>query len=283
MTTVRIRRIRHSPAAGGLWQEDLSRRCPPRGRSPMKKLEIFAVHGFPEVEEGADIAALFLQAAKKSRIRIRNGDVLVVKQKIVSKAEGRLMRLDNVRPGPEALRLAAEQGKDPRLVQVILGEAVRVVRAGHGVIITETRHGFVCANSGVDRSNVKEGFAVLLPVDPDASAKMIRERAERATGKRVAVVITDTFGRPWRKGQTDVAIGCSGIDALLSYRGRRDRYGYELRVTEPAVADEIAGAAELATGKLTGIPAALVRGATYTRGESGARSVVMEKKRDLFR
>lgn len=249
----------------------------------MRKLEVLTVRGFPEVQAGADIATLFLQAAKKSRVTIRDGDVLVIKQKIVSKAEGRLVRLETVRPGKDAVRIGAEQGKDPRLVEVILRESARVVRIGHGVIITETRHGFVCANSGVDRSNVKEGYAALLPVDPDASARRIRKEVERITGKKVAVEITDTFGRPWRKGQTDVAIGCSGIEPLLSYRGRTDSYGYELRVTEPAVADEIAGAAELATGKLTGIPAAIVRGATYTRGEAGMRPIIIEKERDLFR
>ncbi len=249
----------------------------------MKKLEVFPVDGFPEVEEGADLAALFLKAAREAGISLEDGDVVVVKQKVVSKAEGRLVKLDEVKPGPQALKLSAQQGKDPRLVELVLREAVRVVRAGHGVIITETRHGFVCANSGVDRSNVKEGYAALLPVDPDASAKRIRISLEKKTGKRLAVIVTDTFGRPWRKGQTDVAIGCSGIEPLYSYLGRTDRYGYELRVTEPAVADEIAGAAELATGKLTGIPAAVVRGASFTRGDSGAKAIAMEKERDLFR
>ncbi len=249
----------------------------------MKKLEVFPVDGFPEVEEGADLAALFLKAAREAGISLEDGDVVVVKQKVVSKTEGRLVKLDEVKPGPQALKLSAQQGKDPRLVELVLREAVRVVRAGHGVIITETRHGFVCANSGVDRSNVKEGYAALLPVDPDASAKRIRISLEKKTGKRLAVIVTDTFGRPWRKGQTDVAIGCSGIEPLYSYLGRTDRYGYELRVTEPAVADEIAGAAELATGKLTGIPAAVVRGASFTRGDSGAKAIAMEKERDLFR
>jgi coenzyme F420-0:L-glutamate ligase/coenzyme F420-1:gamma-L-glutamate ligase len=249
----------------------------------MKKLEVFPVRGFPEVEEGANVATLLLQALKRSHLRIRSGDVLVIKQKIVSKAEGRLVRLGAVKPGAEAIRIGAEQGKDPRLVELILRESARVVRVGHGVIITETRHGFVCANSGVDRSNVQDGYAVLLPVDPDESAKRIRKEVEKATRKSVAVVITDTFGRPWRKGQTDVAIGCSGIEPLLSYRGRTDKYGYELRVTEPAVVDEIAGAAELATGKLTGIPATIVRGVAYTNGDTGMRSIVMEKERDLFR
>ncbi|HZW85272.1 MAG TPA: coenzyme F420-0:L-glutamate ligase, partial [Nitrososphaerales archaeon] len=156
-------------------------------------------------------------------------------------------------------------------------------RAGHGVIITETRQGLVCANSGVDQSNVGKGYAALLPKDPDLSARTLRRSLEKATGVKLAVVVTDTFGRPWRRGQTDVAIGCSGIEPLFSYRGKRDRYGYSLRVTEPAVVDEIAGAAELATGKLSGIPAAVLRGATYRRGESGVASLVMARERDLFR
>jgi coenzyme F420-0:L-glutamate ligase/coenzyme F420-1:gamma-L-glutamate ligase len=249
----------------------------------LSKLVVYPVKGFPEVKKGDDIARLFLAAASGSALRIRDRDVLVVKQKVVSKSEGRLVRLDGVRPGRRAARLAAEQGKDPRLVELILREAARVVRTGHGVIITETRHGFVCANSGVDRSNVPEGYACLLPKDPDESARRIRRGVEAATGRKIAVVITDTFGRPWRKGQTDVAIGCSGIAPLLSYKGMSDGFGYELRVTEPAVADEIAGAAELATGKLSRIPAAVVRGASYAQGEGGARSLVMEKERDLFR
>lgn len=249
----------------------------------MKRLEIFAVSGFPEVQEGADIASLFLTAAKKSRLVLEDNDVVVIKQKIVSKAEGRLVRLRDVKPRAQASRFAHKQGKDPRLVELILQEASRVVRVGHGVIITQTKHGLVCANSGVDESNVREGYAALLPVDPDASARRIRRKLEKATGKKVAVIVTDTFGRPWRKGQTDVAIGCSGIEPLYSYRGRTDRYGYELRVTEPAVVDELAGAAELATGKLTGIPAAVIRGATFTRGVKGARSIAIEKEKDLFR
>ena len=253
--------------------------CPRR----MKKLEVFPVGGFPEVQKGADIAATFLAAAKRSKLRLKDGDVVVIKQKIVSKAEGRLVRLSEVKPGTRAKKLAEEQGKDPRLVELVLRESVRVVRAGHGVIITETKQGLVCANSGVDRSNVKPGYAALLPVDADASARMIRKGIEAGTRKRVAVIVSDTFGRPWRKGQTDVAIGCSGMEPLLSYLGKTDRYGYELRVTEPAVADEIAGAAELATGKLTRIPAAVVRGAKYQRSESGAKSVAIEKEKDLFR
>jgi len=249
----------------------------------LNKLEIFPVGGFPEVQKGADIAALFVAASKQSDVKLRDGDVVVIKQKIVSKAEGRLVRLSDVRPGARARRIAAEQGKDPKLVELVIREAVRVVRTGHGVIITETRHGLVCANSGVDRSNVSPGFAALLPVNPDASARRIRKGIEGRTGRKVAVIVSDTFGRPWRRGQTDVAIGCSGIAPLLSYLGKKDRYGYELRVTEPAVVDELAGAAELATGKLSRIPAAVVRGVRFSRRESGVRSIAIEKRKDLFR
>jgi len=216
-------------------------------------------------------------------VALLDGDVVVVKHKVVSKSEGRVVVLDDVSPGQRAIRLATSEGKDPRLVELILREAVRVVRKGHGVIITETRHGFVCANSGIDQSNVGQGNAALLPLDPDESARRLRRALESATGRTLAVVVTDTFGRPWRKGQTDVAIGCSGIAPLVKYAGKTDAYGYRLRVTEPAVVDEIAGAAELAIGKLKGIPCAIVRGVEYTRGEGGIGELIMPPDRDLFR
>lgn len=235
------------------------------------------------MKKGADLVRLILLASRRSGAKVLDGDILVVKQKVVSKAEGRVVRLDRVKPGKKAKALSETQGKDARLVELILRESVDVVRAGHGVIITRTRHGFVCANSGIDQSNVGKGLAALLPLDPDRSARRIRKGLESATGRRLAVIVTDTFGRPWRRGQTDVAIGCSGISPLLRYAGRKDDYGYELRVTEPAVVDEIAGAAELAIGKLRGIPAALVRGAVYERSEEGAKSMIMPRDRDLFR
>ena len=249
----------------------------------MGKVEVIPLPGLPEVKEGADLGALILECARKDRVLLRDGDIVVVKQKVVSKAEGRVVRLGDVVPGREARALAKRQNKDPRLVELVLREAVRVVREGHGVIITETRHGFVCANSGVDQSNVGEGLAALLPVDPDLTARKLREGLEGHTGRKLAVVITDTFGRAWRLGQTDVAIGCSGISPLASYAGRKDRFGYELRVTEPSIVDEVAGAAELAVGKLSGIPAAVVRGVRYPEGEAGVRSVIMPRERDLFR
>ena len=249
----------------------------------MSRLQVFPLLGIPEVEPGADLVALILRSLGRSAVRFADKDVLVVKQKVVSKSEGRLVNLDYVKPEELALRLGQEQGKDPRLVEVVLGEAVRLVRVGHGVIITETRHGFICANSGVDKSNVRDGYVALLPLDPDRSARSIRRGIERRTGKKVAVVITDTFGRPWRKGQTDVAIGCSGIKPLLSYKGKTDTFGYSLKVTEPAVADEVASAAELVIGKLSRIPAAVVRGVKYERGEAGARELIIDRDLDLFR
>ena len=249
----------------------------------MSRIEVFPVPGVPEIKKGSDLGEVIFESLSKVGLRLEDGDVVVVKQKAVSKSEGRVVRLSTVVPSPRARRLAKKEGKNERLVELILREAVRVVRTGHGVIITETRHGFVCANSGVDQSNVGKGLAVLLPVDPDRSARRIRESIEARSGAGVAVVVTDTFGRPWRRGQTDVAIGCSGIVPLVSYAGRTDSHGYALRVTEPAVVDEVAGAAELATGKLDGIPAAIVRGVRFTRGEAGVKSMIMPRSRDLFR
>jgi coenzyme F420-0:L-glutamate ligase / coenzyme F420-1:gamma-L-glutamate ligase len=246
-------------------------------------LEVFPLPGIPEVKKGSDLARMILSAARRGDLDLLDNDILVVKQKVVSKSEGRIVDLIDVKVGKKALALALKEDKDPKLVELILRESVRVVRTGHGVIITETKHGFVCANSGVDQSNVGRGLAALLPVDPDRSARILRRALESRTGRKLAVVVTDTFGRPWRKGQTDVAIGCSGIRPLVSYRGKKDEFGYELRVTEPAVVDEIASAAELALGKLSRIPVAVVRGVSYLRGEDGVKSLIMNRDRDLFR
>jgi coenzyme F420-0:L-glutamate ligase / coenzyme F420-1:gamma-L-glutamate ligase len=251
--------------------------------SGLNRIEVIPLPGIPEVSKGDDLAALILDAVSKSSFALHDGDVVVVKHKIVSKSEGRVVRLASVTPGRRARALAKKQGKDPRLVELVLAESVRVVRAGHGVIITETRQGFVCANSGIDQSNVGKGSVALLPVDPDRSAHKLRRELEKRTGKVLAVVVTDTFGRPWRLGQTDVAIGCSGVLPLVEYEGRRDKFGYELRVTEPSVVDEIAGAAELAIGKLNGIPAAIVSGVEYVRGEGTVKEMLMPPERDLFR
>ncbi len=246
-------------------------------------ITIIPIYGIPRVRKGQDISALVISAMDKSALKLQDGDVVVITQKVVSKAEGMAIDLTEVRPSRKARRLGRSVGKDPRVVELILREGKRVVRSGHGVIITETRHGFVCANSGVDQSNVDEGYATILPVDPDSSARRIRRGLEKRTGRKVAVVITDTFGRPWREGQVDVAIGCSGIRPLSSLKGKLDPYGYRLKVTEPAVVDEIAAASELVMRKLEMVPAALVRGVRYERGETGIGSLIRQRKFDLFR
>jgi coenzyme F420-0:L-glutamate ligase/coenzyme F420-1:gamma-L-glutamate ligase len=205
----------------------------------------------------------------------------VVAQKAVSKAEGRVVRLEDVEPSARARELAA--GEDARRLEVILGEAAEILRTRPPLVIAQTRHGFVCASAGVDASNAPEaGTLVLLPLDPDASAAGLRAELEERTGRRVAVIVSDSFGRAWRQGTTDVAIGCSGIAPLLDLGGRRDRTGYELHATVIAVADEIAGAAELVRGKLDGVPVAVVRG-LEAAGEGSARELVMPRDRDLFR
>jgi coenzyme F420-0:L-glutamate ligase / coenzyme F420-1:gamma-L-glutamate ligase len=246
-------------------------------------IEVIPVGGIPEVSKGDNLGAIILRALAKQGTRLENNDIVVVKQKVVSKSEGRVIKLGDVIPGRRAKSLGKREKKDPRLVELILKESVRVVRTGHGVIITETKQGFVCANSGVDQSNVGVGKAALLPVEPDESARRLRKALENDSSKDIAVIISDTFGRPWRRGQTDVAIGCSGMEPLLRYAGKKDKFGYALRVTEPSVADEVAGAAELAMGKLSGIAAAVVRGVEFTRGDSGIRSMILPRRLDLFR
>src|SRR5438067_10968209 len=212
------------------------------------------------------------------------GDVLAVAQKVVSKSEGRIRRLADVVPGAEAIRMAAESGKDARGLQVVLAETVRVVRWQRGVLIVETKHGFACANAGVDHSNAGAPYTlILLPVDPDASAERIRARIAAVTGIDIPVVITDTFGRAWREGHMNVAIGISGLPALRRYMGEFDPEGYELRVTEIAFADEIAAATELVMGKLDRRPAAIVRGLPLPEGSETARTYVRPHDKDMFR
>lgn len=244
------------------------------------------VHGLPEIAEGDDLGRLVARACEAQATPLADGDVLVVTQKVVSKAEGRVLDLSGVEPSAQARDFAEAWDKDARAVEVVLREAVRVVRMESGVIITETRHGFVCANSGVDASNVGKGgddYVVLLPLDPDTSARRIRDGAREAAGADVAVIVSDTFGRPWREGAVNVAIGAAGIEPLLDYRGQTDDGGRELRSTVIAVADEIASAAELAMGKLARAPAAIARGYPYRRGESGIGPVIREPGKDLFR
>jgi coenzyme F420-0:L-glutamate ligase / coenzyme F420-1:gamma-L-glutamate ligase len=238
-------------------------------------LRAWALEGLPEVRPGDDLAALLRDGGYEP------GDVLVVAHKVVSKAEGRVVRLDEVEPSAQARDLAGDE--DPRRLEVILRESARIVRTRPPLVIAETRHGFVCASAGVDASNAPEaGMVVLLPLDPDASAAQIRQGLEERTGRQVGVVVSDSFGRAWRQGTTDVAIGCAGIAPLRDLEGERDANGYELHATVIAVADEIAGAADLVRGKLDGLPVAIVRGLDVA-GEGTARELVMPRERDLFR
>jgi coenzyme F420-0:L-glutamate ligase/coenzyme F420-1:gamma-L-glutamate ligase len=219
---------------------------------------------------------------------LRDGDILVVKHKIVSKAEGRIVVLDHVRPSAAAKAWSKKSGGDARIIQLALSEAKRVVRknvvGGRGVLITETRHGFVCANSGVDVSNVDGGRqAVLLPKDPDRSAQRLRNRIKKDLGVSIAVIISDSFGRPWREGLTEVAIGVAGLKPLVDHRGKRDPHGYLLHATAEAVADELACAAGLVCGKLNRSPFCVVRGFSVPKGSGTARSLIRARESDLFR
>ncbi|MBA2261257.1 MAG: coenzyme F420-0:L-glutamate ligase [Solirubrobacterales bacterium] len=247
-------------------------------------MEARALPGLPEIRPGDDLAGLLARAAGGE---LRDGDVLIVAHKVVSKAEGAVVALDEIVPGEEARRLAAEHGKDPRAVQVVLDETVELVRAQRGVLIARTRHGFVCANAGVDASNAaEEGELILLPRDPDASARALRARLRALTGAAPAVVVSDSFGRAWRHGQCDVAVGIAGLTALDDWRGRRDSAGRELRATVIAVTDQAAAAADLARDKASGEPAVVVRGlerhVTAADGP-GAAALVRPLEEDLFR
>jgi coenzyme F420-0:L-glutamate ligase / coenzyme F420-1:gamma-L-glutamate ligase len=238
-------------------------------------LTIAPVRGLPELLAGDDLARLISERAE-----LLDGDILIVAQKAISKIEGRVVRLDDVEPSPQAREIAGEG--DARRIEVILREAKRIVRTRGSLLITETRHGFICASSGVDSSNAPElGSLVLLPVDPDDSAARLRAGLRDLTGRDVGIVVSDSFGRPWRQGTTDVAVGAAGIQVLRDLRGKRDPNGYELRSTVIALADEIAGAAELVIGKLDRVPVAVVRGLD-TRGDGLARDLVMPPERNLF-
>jgi coenzyme F420-0:L-glutamate ligase/coenzyme F420-1:gamma-L-glutamate ligase len=251
------------------------------GRPP--RYEIIGVEGLPEVRPGDDLARLVIDAASAQGTPLERGDILVVGQKIVSKAEGRVVRLAEVTPSPIAAAMAAGLGREPRLLEVILRESRRVVRMDRWVVITETHHGWICANAGVDQSNVDADCVVLLPEDSDRSARALREDVRRRAGVEVGVIITDTFGRPWREGLTNVAIGTSAVRPLRSYLGELDPSGRPLTATILAVADELAGAAEIVMGKLDRIPLAIVRGLAIDPGEEGSKSLIRDPARDLFR
>lgn len=249
----------------------------------MKKLSVLGLEGIPEVRKGDHLAKLIVASLEKQGETLQNQDVVIVTSKIVSKAEGCVIKDDEVIPSPFAVNLAESTRRDPRQVEVVLRESKRPVKISDQALIMETKHGFVCANAGVDQSNVSDGEFLLLPENPDKSAQMIRKYLEDYYNTNLAVIISDTFGRPWREGQTNVAIGVSGMPALWNYKGKRDQFGNELHVTSIAIADQIAGTAELAMGKTDGVPVSILRGYRFPQGSGTSNDLIRPRNRDLFR
>jgi coenzyme F420-0:L-glutamate ligase/coenzyme F420-1:gamma-L-glutamate ligase len=249
----------------------------------MNEVRIIPIPGIPEIHANDALGSMIV-AATRAAGGVEAGDVFVVTQKVVSKAEGRIVDLASVTPSAFAQQIAAQWEKDARQVEVVLGETKRIVRMERGVMICETHHGFVCANAGVDASNVERtGTVCLLPVDSDASARAIRDAVREKLGVRVAVIVSDTFGRPWREGHVNFAVGMAGIAPIVDYAGQHDPAGYELRVTRMAIADELAAAAELVHGKLARVPVAIVRGVEYDDASGAIGELVRPPERDLFR
>ena len=241
-------------------------------------LEIIPIKTQKEIGLDVNLVDLVLESTE-----INDGDILVFSQKIVSKNEGRILSLSSVNPSLLANGIASSYGKDPRLVELILSESKRIVRMENGIIIVETKHGFVCANAGIDESNVQDGYATLLPDDPDQSANLLRDRIEQKTGKNIAVIISDTFGRPFRLGQTDVAIGIAGLEPILDYNGKPDTFGKIMQVTAIAVADEICSASELVMGKVQKCPIAIVRNYNFSLSTAKIQKMLRADHDDLFR
>jgi coenzyme F420-0:L-glutamate ligase/coenzyme F420-1:gamma-L-glutamate ligase len=260
----------------------LKRDCE-ESKMKISEIRLIPVPGIPEVAAGDDLGAVIARAVSAPGFTLVDNDIVVIAQKVVSKAEGRSLLLDSITPSSLAREWAARYDKDARMVEAVLHESHRIVRMERGVIISETRHGFVCANAGVDASNVAEDTITLLPEDPDRSARGIRTSLEQEFGARIAVIISDTFGRPWREGIANVAIGLAGIAPLIDYRGQADSFGRPLRVTVIAVADELASAAELVMQKSAGIPAVIIRGYDYEAREASARELIRPPEQDLFR
>jgi len=243
-------------------------------------LEIFPIHINKEIHRDEKIVDLILSSSKQ---KIQDGDVFVISQKIISKQEGRVVHLSDVIPSELAVGIAGEYNKDPKLVECILTESKRIVRMYNEIIIVETHHGFICANAGVDESNVENGYATLLPIDPDKSALILQTKLQEKTKKKIAVIISDTFGRAFRMGQTDVAIGIAGMDSILEYEGTKDSFGKILRVTAIAISDEICSAAELVMGKTKNCPVSLVRNYKYPHTDSTINPIIRTQNEDLFR
>ncbi len=247
------------------------------------RYEVIGVEGLPEIVPGQDLAPMIVEAARRQKTPIEARDLLVISQKIISKAEGRIVRLSDVTVSASARSVAEEIGRDPRLVEVILGESRRVVRKDKGVLIVETHHGWVCAKAGVDEANVDADTACLLPEDSDRSARALRDRLRSLTGHDLAIIVADTFGRPWREGLVNVAIGLAGFEPIVSYLGQEDPAGHVLQATILALADEVASAAEPVMGKLDRVPVAIVRGLAWPPGEGSSRALMRDPARDLFR
>jgi coenzyme F420-0:L-glutamate ligase / coenzyme F420-1:gamma-L-glutamate ligase len=263
-----------------------------------KKIEIIPIYIKDQITRNTNIVSILLKAIKENndkdiddydnvnnQLMIENGDIIVLAQKIISKTEGRIVNLDNINPSQKSIDLSKQIEKDARLIELILQESKKIIRIFNNIIITETHHGFICANAGIDQSNVskKRNHVLLLPINPDKSAESLRKEIYHRTKKKVAVIITDTFGRPFRMGQTNIAIGIAGIKPIKSYKGKQDMFGKILRVTEIAIVDEIAGAAELVMGKTEGIPIAIVKNIQYSQGGSSITKIIRKEKTDIFR
>lgn len=246
-------------------------------------VEIIPLTGMPEIVPGDDLASLIIDAVARRSLSIEHGNIFVVAQKIVSKSEGQIVKLDSIAPSKRAVRWAAKHEKDARVIELALRQAKRIVRMEKGVLIAETHHGFICANAGVDTSNTAKGTAVLLPENPDRSARRLKTKLAKQFGIPVAVLISDTFGRPWREGLVNVALGVAGIEALVDYRGKRDASGRALHATIIAVADELASAAELVMGKSNAIPVAVIRGVAFPQRLGSGHDLIRPMERDLFR
>jgi coenzyme F420-0:L-glutamate ligase / coenzyme F420-1:gamma-L-glutamate ligase len=261
-----------------------SERTEPAGGPPRQGIRLTPISFSDEIRPGDDIAGKLFRALRRNRLRLGRGDILVVKHKIISKAEGRLVDLGSVDPSLDSLAWARQYGLDARVVELAKRESRAIIRRAKGVLITETRHGFLCANSGVDLSNVDGGrHALLLPEDPDRSAARLRRALKKLTGTAIPVIVTDTFGRPWREGLTEFAIGIAGLKPLRDDRGRRDPYGYRLKASVEAIADELACAAGLVCGKLNRAPACIIRGFAYEPGRGRVKDLLRPARADLFR
>ena len=251
---------------------------------PSNRLEIIGIDGLPEIKEGDDLTRLFFDAVESNAVKLEDGDAVVFTSKVIAKSEGRVVALSDVKPSSEAERIAKEMDKDPRIVQLVLDEAKEIVRAEKNNIIVETKHGFVCANAGVDESNVEEGRAVLLPEYPQKSAQQLKKGIEERSGKAISVLISDSFGRAFRDGVTGICVGVSGIPALIDRRGEEDRFGKIARITKEAIADEICAAANIVMGEFKeGVPIAIVRGLKLERRDGEIQELLFNREDDLFR